>query len=147
MDCALFQVWCVYAKHCISFSLIIIGVCNRSYLVLWVSAVSAVFTQRNTSKVEVSNLTSRYMGKVKRVQCHFYLHFLLAVNPLLKCFVWECSVRVMANISHAIILKRQIDVTLYNWLTSSKIDWYLFRTIIMENIISCKTIGGTYMLI
>lgn len=66
------------------------------------------------SKVEVRDLTSRYMGKVKRAQCHFSLHFLLAVNPPLKCFVWECRVRVMVNISGAIILKRQMDVALYN---------------------------------
>lgn len=64
-----------YAKDCISFSLIIIGVCNHSYLGLWVSAVSTLFTQRNMSKVEVSNLTSRYMGKVKSTMSFLFAFF------------------------------------------------------------------------
>lgn len=97
-------------KHCISFSLIISGVDNHSFLVLQISVIFTLFTQRNMSKAEVKPLATS--GQLKEYNIIFHLHFLLAVVPALKCFVWASRVRVAANISDAIILKGVIDTLL-----------------------------------
>lgn len=63
----------LHVKHCISFSLIITGICNCSYLVLQIGAIFALFMQRKMSEVEGGDRTSRFMGKVKST-----MSFLLA---------------------------------------------------------------------
>lgn len=73
-------------KHCISFSLIITGVDNHSFLVLQISVIFTVFTQRNMSKVEVRDLTSSYIGTVKRVQHNFSLAFFAGSCPCTQVF-------------------------------------------------------------
>lgn len=55
----------LHVKHCISFSLIITGICNCSYLVLQIGAIFALFMQRKMYEVEGGDRTSRFMGKVK----------------------------------------------------------------------------------
>lgn len=108
MDCA-FRFNVLHVKHCISFSLIITGICNCSYLVLQIGAIFALFMQRNMSVFKGEDRISRFLGK-----CHIYLHFLLPVSPARKYFVWGCRVRATANISGTMILKSQIRVVSCN---------------------------------
>lgn len=74
MDCA-FRFNVLHVKYCISFSLIVTGICNCSYLVLQIGAIFALFMQRNMPEVKGGDRTSRFVGRSKNT-----MSFLLAGN-------------------------------------------------------------------
>lgn len=63
------------AKYCISFSLIITGICNCSYLVIQIGAIFALFMQRNISEVKGGDRISRFMGRIKSTMSFLLVFF------------------------------------------------------------------------
>lgn len=66
------------------------------------------------AEVKGGDRTSGFMGEVESTMSFLLAFFLLAVSPPVKYFVWECRVRVTANVSGAMMLKSQIHVVSYN---------------------------------